>query len=102
MTDKQDAIQTLQTLLKSGTEVDRCNTCRTLGVLQAEESIDDLIASLRDEDVDVCIDAITALGEIKHESAVSPLLESLKNEPEGEIRTSLRSEERRVGKECRL
>ncbi len=89
MTHRQDAIQTLQALLKSGTEVDRCNTCRSLGTLQAEESIDDLIAALRDEDVDVCIDAVTALGDINHESAIPALLESLQNDPDGEIRTAI-------------
>lgn len=84
---RNQAISALESLHQRGDEVDRCNVIRTLGVLKASESIPILIQSLRDEDLDVCIDAAENLGKIGAVDSVSALIESLENDPDGEIRT---------------
>jgi len=84
---RSQAIAALESLHQRGDEVDRCNVIRTLGVLNASESIPILIQSLRDEDLDVCIDAAENLGKIGAADSVSALIESLENDPDGEIRT---------------
>ena len=84
---RNQAISALESLHQRGDEVDRCNVIRTLGVLKASESTPILIQSLRDEDLDVCIDAAENLGKIGAVDSISALLESLENDPDGEIRT---------------
>lgn len=84
---RSQAIAALESLHQRGDEVDRCNVIRTLGVLNASESVPLLIQSLRDKDLDVCIDAAENLGKIGAADSVSALIESLDNDPDGEIRT---------------
>lgn len=79
----------LRRLLFAGDEADRCFAARTLGVLGAETAVADLARCLRDTDVDVCVDAAEALGRIGSADAVPHLLESLANEPDGEIGTAV-------------
>lgn len=77
--------EALRALLKSGDEADRCYSARTLGVLRDTDAIEQLIGHLRDEDLDVCIDAAEALGNIGAHIAVPALIESLTNDSSGEI-----------------
>ncbi|MDH3355192.1 MAG: HEAT repeat domain-containing protein, partial [Chromatiales bacterium] len=86
---RNQTISALESLHQSGDEVDRCNVIRTLGVLKATESVPLLIKSLRDEDVDVCIDAAENLGKIGSTEAVPSLIESLENDPDGDVRTAV-------------
>jgi len=48
-----------------------------------------LIQRLRDEDIDVSIDAVEALGRIGNPEAIPALLESLTNDPNGEVKTAI-------------
>ena len=50
-------------------------TIRALGSIGAVEAIDDLVLRLRDEDIDVCIDAAEALGKLNALQVVPQLLE---------------------------
>lgn len=86
---KSRVISSLRGLLDSGDEVDKCNASRALGSIGATEAIDDLVARLRDEDIDVCIDAAEALGKLEASSVVPQLIDSLKNDPDGEIKTAI-------------
>ena len=89
MADKQDVVQALRRLLNKGDELDRCCACRSLGVLGSSDALQELVEHLRDDDIDVCIDAAESLGLLGDPAAVAPLIESLHNDPDGEIRVSV-------------
>ncbi len=86
---KARVVTGLRDLLSDGDEVDKCNATRALGSIGATEAIDDLVAFLRDEDIDVCIDAAEALGKLQASRVVPLLLESLKNDPDGELKSAI-------------
>jgi len=85
MADKQDVVQALRRLLNKGDELDRCCACRSLGVLGSSDALQELVEHLRDDDIDVCIDAAESLGLLGDPAAVAPLIESLHNDPDGEM-----------------
>lgn len=89
MTAYKQAINTLIELLEHGNEVDRCSASQTLGALKAKEASSVLTALLVDEDLDVCVDAALALGEIGETNAVEGLLATLMHDPEGEVKTAV-------------
>ncbi len=89
MTDKKTVIETLCRLTTTGDEVDRCYASRTLGVLGDANAIPTLVQCLRDEDIDVSMDAADALGRIGNHDAIPPLLESLKHDPNGEVKIAV-------------
>lgn len=86
-TDKQDAARAISKWLSDGDELDHCCACRSLGVLGDHHSVPALVDRLRDEDIDVCIDAAEALGQIGDTRAVAPLVESLNTDPDGDVKT---------------
>ncbi len=75
--------------LNTGDEVDRCYAAKTLGNLRIESATPALLERLRDEDIDVCIDAITALGKICDPSALPLLLESLEKDPDCDVKLAI-------------
>ncbi|MCN4144966.1 MAG: HEAT repeat domain-containing protein [Thiohalomonas sp.] len=75
--------------LENGNEVDRCYAAKTLGNLKVKEATSALLERIKDEDIDVCIDAISALGKIKEPSAIPVLLESLEKDPDGDIKLAV-------------
>jgi len=85
---QQQLIDKLHDLIKHGDDVDRCYAIRSLATIHAPHSNDVLIECLRDDDIDVCVDAAEALGKLGGESAAEKLLESLMNDPDGEIKTA--------------
>ncbi len=87
MTTYRETVDTLCQLVQTGDEADRCYAARTLGLLGDTASIETLIEHLRDEDLDVAIDAAEALGNIGSPKAVPALVESLENDPSGEVCT---------------
>ncbi len=89
MTSSSEAVKAIRNLLKTGDELDRCCSCRTLGVLGNSSVVSDLVERLRDEDIDVCIDAINALGKLGDSTAVKPLINSLINDPDGDVKTAI-------------
>ncbi|MCG8425805.1 MAG: HEAT repeat domain-containing protein [Chromatiales bacterium] len=80
-----ETTQVLCELLQTGDEADRCYAARTLGALRSKVAIPLLIERLKDEDIDVCVDAAEALGKIGDERTVQALIDSLENESSGEI-----------------
>lgn len=87
MRAQHQAIAALTGLLEAGNEVDRCYAARALGIFGNNSVVDVLIARLRDEDIDVCVDAVEALRKIGNSKAIPPLIESLENDSSGEICT---------------
>ncbi len=87
MSNLHNTVDALIKLIGDGDEADRCFATKTLGVFKDKRAIPTLISCLRDEDIDVCIDAAEALGKIRDIQAVPALLESLKNDPDGEVKT---------------
>ncbi len=83
-----DVIQALMAWLERGDEVDRCNSARALGRLRASGAIPALISRLGDQDVDVCVDAATALAEIGDDSALTALEHTLREDPDPEVKTA--------------
>ncbi|MES9923818.1 MAG: HEAT repeat domain-containing protein [Candidatus Thiodiazotropha endolucinida] len=85
MSLQSETVDLLCELLVSGDEADRCYAARALGVLRSDSAVPYLINRLKDEDVDVCVDAAEALGNIAHQSAVPALIDSLRNDNSGEV-----------------
>ncbi|MEJ1403506.1 MAG: HEAT repeat domain-containing protein, partial [Candidatus Sedimenticola sp. (ex Thyasira tokunagai)] len=97
MTTQTQTVDALVQLLSTGDEVDRCYSSKALGTLKAEDAVDRLIECLRDEDIDVCMDAAEALGRIGNPKAVPALVESLSNDNSGEICTAVVASLRKIG-----
>lgn len=89
MIPNDKTVDTLCRLLQEGDEADRCYAARTLGVLKNAAACEPLMERLRDKDIDVCVDAATALGNIGDPEVVPALIESLENESSGEIATAV-------------
>ncbi|MCK5640022.1 MAG: HEAT repeat domain-containing protein [Gammaproteobacteria bacterium] len=89
MAEKKEIIEALRGLLTKGDDADRSYACRALGVMGSSDVTPDLVARLQDEDIDVCIDAVDALGKLGDKTCVEPLLESLRNDPNSDIKTSI-------------
>ena len=89
MTNRKQVIEALCHLTSTGDEVDRCYAAKTLGVLGDTSAIPALVQCLRDEDIDVSIDAAEALGRIGNASAIPALLNSLTHVPSGEVKTAV-------------
>ncbi|WP_456404971.1 HEAT repeat domain-containing protein [Thiolapillus sp.] len=97
MTNYKETVDTLCKLVQTGDEADRCYAARTLGLLKDTASVETLIERLRDEDLDVAIDAAEALGNIGSAEAVPALIESLENDPSGEVCTMVATALGRIG-----
>ena len=89
MANKKTVIETLCSLTTTGDEVDRCYASRALGVLGDANAIPSLVQCLRDEDVDVSMEAADALANLGNSAAIPPLLDSLKHDPNGEVKISV-------------
>ncbi len=89
MTSSSKTVEAIRNLLNTGDELDRCCSCRTLGILGNSSVVSDLIERLHDEDIDVCIDAINALGQLGDTAAIEPLITSLINDPDGDVKTAV-------------
>lgn len=87
MTAQSQATTALTRLLETGDEADRCYAARALGVFGDESAVDALIAQLRDDDIDACVDAAEALRGIGSVKAIPSLIQSLENDSSGEICT---------------
>jgi len=85
---QQKFVDKLHTLIREGDEVDRCYAIRSLATINDPQSTTLLVECLRDDDIDVCVDAAEALGKLGGEGAAEKLLESLLNDPEGEVKTA--------------
>ncbi len=97
MSNKKQVIKSLCHLTSTGDEVDRCYASKALGALGDAQAIPALVQRLRDEDIDVSIDAIEALGRIGNPQAIPPLLESLNSDPNGEIKIAVVEALGRIG-----
>lgn len=86
MTSKTQAIEALIGQLEGGDEVDRCYAAQALGRLQAPTALEPLYRHLQDEDLDVCIDAATALGNIGSDEAVQGLIDALHYHAEVDVK----------------
>ncbi len=99
MSPYQKTTEALRNLLTNGDEVDRCYAARALGVMGDKEAIEPLINSLRDEDIDVCVDAVEALGRIGDASAAASIIESLENDSSGDVCTAAATSLGQLGSE---
>lgn len=80
--------ETLIELLGAGDEVDKCNAAKALGKIREPAARNSLALLLKDEDIDVCVDAATALGEIGDPGDAVALVESALGDPSGEVRVA--------------
>ena len=99
MTPYQQVADALRKLLISGDEVDRCYAARALGIFGDKAAVEPLINCLRDEDIDVCVDASEALGRIGDISATPSLIDSLENDSSGEVCTIVAASLGKLGSE---
>jgi HEAT repeat protein len=86
--DRNTVIGALHEVLGRDDAVSRCCAVKALEKMNAddEKSRGRLVDLLLDQDPDVRIDAVVALGRMKVEQAALPLLENLEKDPEGEVR----------------
>ncbi len=99
MSPYQKTTEALRNLLTNGDEVDRCYAARALGVMGDKEAVEPLINSLRDEDIDVCVDAVEALGRIGDVAAAASIIESLENDSSGDVCTAAATSLGQLGSE---
>lgn len=86
MTSKTQAVEALIGQLENGDEVDRCYAAQALGELQDPVALEPLYRHLQDEDLDVCIDAATALGKIGNDDAMQGLIDALQYHAETDVK----------------
>ncbi|MFC1664385.1 HEAT repeat domain-containing protein [Pseudomonadota bacterium] len=72
--------------LESGDEVDRCGISKVLGKIKAVGATAALITCLRDDNIDVCVDAAEALGRIGEPHGIAALTETLLEDPSSEVK----------------
>lgn len=86
--NRSAVIGALHEVLGRDDALSRCCAVKALEKMNAddEESRGRLVDLLLDEDPDVRMDAVVALGRMKVEQAALPLLENLEKDPEGEVR----------------
>ena len=86
--DRETVIRNLHQVMQWDNSLSRCCAVRGLARLGAKdiESILLFIDALLDPDPDVRADAAEALGRVKAESAVAPLLANIEGDPEGDVR----------------
>ena len=84
--------QALAAMVRGGPDVARAAAAQALGAIARPdpdgEAIDALIQGLLDEDEDVRVDAAEALGQIGHARAGAALMESLVEDPVGEVKVA--------------
>lgn len=88
MDNKTRFIEKLRALIKDGDEVDRSYAIRTLAKLKDSDSVELLFECLHDEDLDVSIDAVNALGELQSDAIADKLIDSFIHDPEGEVKVA--------------
>ena len=88
MVNRIAVIGVLHEVLGRDDAVSRCCAVKALEKMNADDkaSTERLVDLLLDQDADVRMDAVVALGRMKVEQAALPLLENLENDPEGEVR----------------
>ncbi len=86
--NRNDVVGALRDVLGRDDSLLRCCAVRALEMMNADDetSTGRLVDLLLDEDSDVRMDAVVALGRMKIKHAAQPLLENLEKDPEGEIR----------------
>ncbi len=99
MSPYQKTTEVLRNLLANGDEVDRCYAARALGIMGDKKAVEPLINSLRDEDIDVCVDAVEALGRIGDVTAAASIIESLENDSSGDVCTAAATSLGQLGSE---
>ena len=86
---QNSVVTALIRILDGENSAHRCHAAQALGRIGARAATSALVARLRDEDIDVCIDASTALGRIADPDAVDGLLTSFTGDPSGEVRAAI-------------
>ncbi len=86
---KTELVAALRHLLGKGDAADRCYACHALGAVGDTAAIAALAECLRDEDIDVCVEAATALGTLGSPAGLTPLTASLLDDPDGEVKTAV-------------
>ena len=97
MNAKQSTVKALKQVLKTGNSAHRCYAVQALGKIKDSGTLEDLIHCLEDEDEDVVIDAIGALGELEDVRAVPLLLDCYRNIPSGEVKVAVVESLGRIG-----
>lgn len=83
-----DLGQTLCDVLRQGQDIHRCSAAQALGRIEYGGALDHLIEALQDEDEDVRVDSVEALGAIGDPAAGPALLESLRDDPCGDVKVA--------------
>jgi|GEM_PF-6917814 len=79
-------VDALSDLLESELENERATAARILGNIKSEQATSALLRRLKDDDIDVCIDTLEALGKIADPSTVGELTSCLLNDPDSEVK----------------
>ena len=86
---RRDILNSLRTTLLEGDLFERSNVLNLLGTMRATEMVDEIIAAIDDEEVEVGVEALETLTLIAPEDMTEALIERLKREPEADLRKAL-------------
>ena len=89
MSARKQAIETLLQFLNHDNPVHRCSAAQALGTMKAKASVSALTDRLMDENEDVCLDIIFALGSIADETSIPALWESYLHHSTSEMKSSI-------------
>ena len=89
----------IKALLNDESSKVRANAAMSLGQLGYEEAVDSLIKSMKDEDHSVRGMSVYSLGLMKAKSALIPLIEVLKTDPDREARIAAADTLAQIGEE---
>ncbi|MCP4874028.1 MAG: HEAT repeat domain-containing protein [Gammaproteobacteria bacterium] len=86
--NRSAVIGALHEVLERDDSLSRCCAVKALQTMNADDKVSTarLVDLLLDEDPDVRMDAVVALGRMKVVQAALPLLQNLEKDPEGEVR----------------
>ena len=88
MSSKQKTVESLIIVLKSGNGANRCFAAQALGNIGDSQAVKPLLSALHDEDEDVVMDAVAALGQIGTTANVADLMDCYRMHPVGDVKVA--------------
>ena len=88
MTSKQKTVESLIIVLQTGNDANRCFAAQALGNIGDIQAVKPLMSALHDEDEDVVMDAVAALGQIGTAENVLDLMECYRMHPVGDVKVA--------------
>ena len=89
MSNKKKTVESLIIVLQNGNDANRCFAAQALGNIGDSQAVKPMMRALHDEDEDVVMDAVTALGQIGTAENVPDLMECYRIHPVGDVKVAV-------------